>query len=151
MTSLKLLSVNEIGYNGVRDMRIGPNCQELAIIVQYTVEEEEKSPVRGKDGRVQRISNVVTKHREKKKIKLQKSLSTTSDVGKVAMEIMKKCPYIHDSKFDNLKQAIQKLQHQLIREELRATAQDLRETEEEDREDEECGESKGADIEKLRD
>ncbi len=132
-------------------MRIGPDCQELAIIVQYTVEEEEKSPVRGKDGRVQRITNVVTKRREKKKIKLRKSLSTTSDVGKVAMEILKKCPYIHDSKFDSLKQAIQKLQHQLIREELRTTAQGLRETEEEGRDDEECGESKGADIEKLRD
>ncbi len=127
-------------------MFIEPDCHELAIIVRYTVEEEEKSPERDKNGRV------ATKHREKKKIKLRKSLSTTSDVGKVAMEIMKKCPYIHHSKFESLKQAVRRLQHELIRGELRTTAQDLRETEKEDIEDEkECGESKDADIEKLRD
>ncbi len=132
-------------------MRIEPDCQELAIIVQYTVEEG-NNPVRGKDGTVQGIANAaVAKHREKKKIKLRKSLSTASDVGKVAMEIMKKCPYIHDSKFNSLKQAIQKLQRQLIHEELRTTAQDLRETVEENRGDEKCLEMEGASIEKLRD
>ncbi len=141
----------ESGYVGVRDMRIEPECQELAIIVQYTVEEEEeKSPMRD-NGKVNKMKETVTRRREKKKIKLRKSLSTTSDVGKVAMEVMKKCPYIHDSKFDSLKLAIRKLQHELIRGELMATAQDLRETVEDDNEGKEFDESKEVDMEKLRD
>lgn len=51
--------------------------------------------------------------RERKRIKLRKNLKPSTDVAKLAGEVMKKCKYVHASKRDDLERVIQELQHQV--------------------------------------
>ncbi|CAM9782081.1 unnamed protein product [Scytosiphon promiscuus] len=61
------------------------------------------------------------KKRERKRIKLRKNLKPSTDVSKLAGDVMKKCKYVHASKREELERVIQELQHQLIRDDLRAS------------------------------
>ncbi|CAM9338640.1 unnamed protein product, partial [Sphacelaria rigidula] len=61
--------------------------------------------------------------RERKRIKLRKNLKPSTDVAKLAGEVMKKCKYVHASKREDLERVIQELQHQLIRDDLRASTE----------------------------
>jgi hypothetical protein len=93
-----------------REISIEADCEDLAVVVHYiAVHVDEKPPSR---------------RREKKKVKLRKTLRPSSSASKVASEILKKCRYIHESKREDLERVIQELQHQLIREELRVTTQE---------------------------
>lgn len=51
--------------------------------------------------------------RERKRIKLRKNLKPSTDVSKLAGDVMKKCKYVHASKRDELERVIQELQHQV--------------------------------------
>lgn len=57
--------------------------------------------------------------RERKRIKLRKNLKPSTDVSKLAGDVMKKCKYVHASKRDELERVIQELQHQVHGEEYR--------------------------------
>ncbi|CAM9547409.1 unnamed protein product, partial [Hapterophycus canaliculatus] len=61
------------------------------------------------------------KKRERKRIKLRKNLKPSTDVSKLTGDVMKKCKYVHASKREELERVIQELQHQLIRDDLRAS------------------------------
>jgi Kinesin-associated protein (KAP) len=96
-----------------RDIVISTDDEELAVVVSYVVEITYLDS-QGRPGESE-------KKKEKKKVKLRKHLKPSSNVSKLAGEVMKKCRYIHESKRDDLERAIQELQHLLIRDELRAT------------------------------
>lgn len=51
--------------------------------------------------------------RERKRIKLRKNLKPSTDVYKLAGDVMKKCKYVHASKREELERVIQELQHQV--------------------------------------
>ena len=57
---------------------------------------------------------VVRQKRERKRIKLRKNLKPSTDVSKLAGDVMKKCKYVHASKREDLERVIQELQHQVI-------------------------------------
>lgn len=52
--------------------------------------------------------------RERKRVKLRKKLKPSTDVSKLASDIMKKCKYVHASKREDLERVIQELQHQVL-------------------------------------
>lgn len=96
-----------------KDTNIETDLEDLAVVVNYIVEITHVDSM----GRIVETEKL----RERKKVKLRKNLKPSSNVGKLAGEVMKKCPYIHESKRQDLERAIQELQHVLIRDELRAT------------------------------
>ncbi|CAN0512134.1 unnamed protein product, partial [Ectocarpus sp. 12 AP-2014] len=63
---------------------------------------------------IKRSSNHhVAQKRERKRIKLRKNLKPSTDVSKLAGDVMKKCKYVHASKRDELERVIQDMQHQV--------------------------------------
>eukprot|EP00752_Nemacystus_decipiens_P011829 g10495.t1 len=96
-----------------KDISIDADLEELSAVVTYVVETTYL------DASGAAVDS--EKKRERKRIKLRKNLKPSTDVSKLAGDVMKKCKYVHASKRDELERVIQELQHQLIRDDLRAS------------------------------
>eukprot|EP00903_Cladosiphon_okamuranus_P009154 g8747.t1 len=97
-----------------KDISIDADLEELSAVVTYVVETTYL------DASGAAIDS--EKKRERKRIKLRKNLKPSTDVSKLAGDVMKKCKYVHASKREELERVIQELQHQLIRDDLRASS-----------------------------
>ncbi|KAG5175345.1 kinesin-associated protein [Tribonema minus] len=95
-----------------KNIEIDIDSTDCAVVVSYVVD------ITYLDRYGQSVDT--EKKKEKKKVKLGKHLKPSSNVPKVAAEVMKKCKYIHESKKEDLEKAIQELQHVMIRDEIRA-------------------------------
>ncbi|CAM9329038.1 unnamed protein product [Ectocarpus sp. 4 AP-2014] len=96
-----------------KDISIEADLDELSAVVTYVVETTYLDAFG--------VAVDSEKKRERKRIKLRKNLKPSTDVSKLAGDVMKKCKYVHASKRDELERVIQELQHQLIRDDLRAS------------------------------
>ncbi|CAM9486517.1 unnamed protein product [Ascophyllum nodosum] len=96
-----------------KDICIEADLEELSVLIAYVVETTYL------DASGAAVDS--EKKRERKRIKLRKNLKPSTDVSKLAGDVMKKCKYVHASKREDLERVIQELQHQLIRNDLRAS------------------------------